>query len=81
MLADVGMALLTTVHDSVLVSVQESRVEEEAQRVHQLMQEASAAVIGFPVRVDVQIVRPGERLLTADTQPMWERVVGLLGQG
>jgi DNA polymerase-1 len=81
MLADAGLDLLTTVHDSVLVSVPAHRVEEEAQRVHAIMQEASQIVLGMPIRVDIQIVRPGERLLTAETQRMWDRVSGLLEQG
>jgi hypothetical protein len=81
LLADRGFKLLTTVHDSVLVSVPEQRAHVQAERVQHIMQEAATAVIGFPIRVDMQMVRPGERLLTTDTQPMWKRVMGYLDEG
>jgi DNA polymerase I-like protein with 3'-5' exonuclease and polymerase domains len=81
LMAEAGFMSLTTVHDSVLVSVPEGEEEARGAALVEIMQEASTVAVGIPMRVDLQIIRPGERLLTADTWPMWERVMGLLEQG
>jgi hypothetical protein len=47
--------------------------------LRELMAEAGEIAVGIPIRVDVQIVRPGERLLTSETGLMWSKIMGLLG--
>ena len=44
------------------------------------MSEASEVVVHFPVRVEIQTVLPGERLLTTETVVQWQRVLGVLGE-
>jgi DNA polymerase I-like protein with 3'-5' exonuclease and polymerase domains len=77
--AQAGFDILTTCHDSLLVSIPDDRVEERCTALTQLMAEAGEIAVGIPIRVDVQVVRPGERLLTSDTGPMWSKIMGLLG--
>jgi DNA polymerase I len=77
--AQAGFDILTTCHDSLLVSIPDDRVEERCAVLRELMAEAGEIAVGIPIRVDVQVVRPGERLLTADTGPMWSKIMGLLG--
>jgi hypothetical protein len=43
-----------------------------------VMEEAAESVVGVRIRADVQVVRPGERLLTAETRETWERVLRAL---
>jgi DNA polymerase I-like protein with 3'-5' exonuclease and polymerase domains len=81
MLARAGLDLLTTVHDSVLVSVPEGLAEECSAKVVRVMREAAEIAVGIPIRVDVQQVHPGERLLTVDTWQQWQRIRGLLEGG
>jgi DNA polymerase I-like protein with 3'-5' exonuclease and polymerase domains len=77
--AQAGFDILTTCHDSLLVSIPDDRVEERCVALTELMAEAGEIAVGIPIRVDVQVVRPGERLLTLDTGLMWSKIMGLLG--
>jgi DNA polymerase I-like protein with 3'-5' exonuclease and polymerase domains len=81
LLAEAGIDLLTTVHDSLLASLPVGQVEERQAELGRIMREAAEIAVGLPIRVDMHVVRPGERLLTAETQPEWERVMALLEQG
>jgi hypothetical protein len=81
LLAEEGFDLLTTCHDSLLVSVSEDKAEISQAELARVMQGAAEVAVGIPIRVDVQVVQPGERLLTGDTKPMWERVMALLESG
>jgi DNA polymerase-1 len=79
LLVEAGFEVLTTCHDSLLLSVPEEQVEAGQAELVRVMQGAGEIAVGIPIRVDVQVVKPGERLLTADTRQMWERVMSLLG--
>lgn len=81
LLAEAGFALLTTCHDSLLISVPEDGAEADQAAIVRIMQEAAEMVTGIVIRVDVQMMRPGERWLSADTRPMWGRIMGLLDRG
>lgn len=78
MLAEAGIDLLMTMHDAVLVSCREGQEAEVQAEVVRVMREASEVAVDLPIRVDVQRVGPGERLLTAKTAAEWQRVMGLL---
>ena len=79
--AQEGLEILTTCHDSLLVSVPENQAEGRCAALVGVMQDAAKIAVGVPIRVDVQVLHAGERLLTAETRPMWEYVMGLLGEG
>jgi DNA polymerase I len=80
LMAHAGLQVLTTCHDSVLISALEVQAEEAAEAVVRVMQEAAVCVVGIPIRVDVQVLRAGERLLTTETREMWDYVMQLLGR-
>jgi DNA polymerase I-like protein with 3'-5' exonuclease and polymerase domains len=78
LLAEEGIDILMTMHDAVLVSCREGEEERVSAEVVRIMRDASAIAVKLPIRVDVQTVKPGERMLTADTAVEWERVMRLL---
>ena len=59
-------------------SIAEDDVEEQGTALARVMSEAADIAVGIPIRVDLQVVRPGERLLTAETRPMWDNIMELL---
>jgi hypothetical protein len=82
-LGAVGFQIDATVHDSVVVEVDAGAVEAAAVEARRLMVAASIAVLGEPLRVDVKVIRPGQRFLDVedDNDPaakVWRRVWGLL---
>jgi hypothetical protein len=80
-LASQGFQPLSTIHDALLLSVPDTEVEGVAPQIARLMEEAAVQVIGAPIRVDMQIVRAGERLLTTETAAIWEQVMHALDEG
>jgi hypothetical protein len=78
-LGTAGFQIDATVHDSVLLEVAARWAEEAALAAERIMVAASVAVLGEPLRVSCQIVRPGERLLEAGSPTAtWERLWRLL---
>jgi len=80
-LAGHGFEVLTTVHDALLVSVPDAEAECVAPQVARLMEEAALQVIGGRMRVDIQVVRSGERLLTDEMRKIWDQVMQALDGG
>lgn len=78
MLAGAGIDLLMTMHDAVLVSCREGQEADVEAEVVRIMREASEVAVNLPIRVDVQRVGPGERLLKGKTAVEWQRVMSLL---
>jgi DNA polymerase I-like protein with 3'-5' exonuclease and polymerase domains len=78
LLAEAGIDVLMTMHDAVLVSCPESQAAEVSAAVVRIMREAAEIAVGLAIRVELQEVRPGERLLSKDTLPEWQRVMDLL---
>jgi DNA polymerase I-like protein with 3'-5' exonuclease and polymerase domains len=73
-LAEAGFAALTTVHDALLVSIPDAQVSTRQAALVRIMEEAAESVVGVRIRVEVQAVRAGDRLLTPATRETWERV-------
>lgn len=73
--------MLTTVHDALLLTVADAEADSLAPEIVRLMGEAAVQVIGAPIRVDIQVVRSGERLLTTETKGIWEQVMHALDEG
>jgi len=79
--AQAGFELLTTCHDSLLVSVPEAEAETRCTALTHMMEEAAEIAVGVRIKVDVQVIRPGMRMLNADTAPLWNRIIALLDEG
>jgi hypothetical protein len=74
-----GFQIDATVHDSVLLEVDAADAQDAAHEAERIMVAASAAVLGEPLRVDVRLVGPGQRLLERGPPTVtWERVWRLL---
>ena len=76
-----GITINATVHDAVLIESDASEIDGVVIEAERLMAQASAAVLGKPLRVGRTVLRSGERLL-AEGKPRrtWERIWGLLGK-
>jgi hypothetical protein len=77
-----GFQIDATVHDSMLPEVDARWADEAAREAKRIAVAASVAVLGEPLRVSVQIVRPGGRLLepgppTATWERLWRLLEGL----
>jgi hypothetical protein len=76
-----GFQIDATVHDSVLLEVDEAGAQDAAHEAERIMRAASQAVLGEPLRVDNRIVSPGQRLLDRGSPTeTWDRIWRLLGE-
>jgi hypothetical protein len=79
-----GFQIDATVHDSVLLEVDDGDAEDAAREAERLMVRASKEVLGEPMRVDRRMIRSGGRLLeeggpTATWNRIWDIVRTLSG--
>jgi DNA polymerase I-like protein with 3'-5' exonuclease and polymerase domains len=65
LLASQGLQVVSTIHDAVVLTVPEAELSVQQPLIVDILTRAAAVVIGAPIRVDVKVVRPGERLLTS----------------
>ena len=73
--------VLCTVHDAVLLEIDDTVVTEKTFEAQSLMEEASRLVLGgFSVSTDYEIVRPGERFLpdSGEARDIWNIVDSIL---
>jgi hypothetical protein len=73
--------VLSTIHDAVVLSVPEAELSLQQPRIVDILERAAAVVIGAPIRVDVKVIVPGERLLTEETARTWHQVMRALDEG
>jgi hypothetical protein len=74
-----GLKILATVHDSVLLELPLVDWQARADLAVTTMQAASVAILGEPLRVDVKVIQPGERLLDAGkARDTWNRFQKLI---
>ena len=75
-----GLAVIAPVHDAVLVEVDAREAEDAARAVAWHMREAAAQVLAtdLEMRVDLKIIRPGERYSDPRGVRMWETVTRLV---
>jgi hypothetical protein len=60
-----GLELIMTVHDSLLIQAPEGVIDDAARALDEVMREAAVIVLGGPgaaMRVDLEVVRPGQSL-------------------
>jgi DNA polymerase I len=75
-----GLAVIAPVHDAVLVEVDEDVATDAAQAVVSHMRQAAAQVLdtNWELRVDLKILRPGDRYSDPRGVRMWETVMRLI---
>jgi hypothetical protein len=75
-----GFTICATAHDSILFQMPLDDLPERVALACAIMSRVSLTwTEGMVVPTKAKIVRPGERLLDAETQPMWERISGPAG--
>jgi hypothetical protein len=75
-----GFTICATAHDSILFLMPLDGLAEQVANARTLMERVSLTFTrGILVRTKATIVRPGERLLSAETRPMWDRITALAG--
>ncbi len=70
-MARANLRIAFPLHDAVLVEVDEAYADEAGRHAAFLMEEAARAVLGHPIPVDIDVVRPGESLRGAKGDAMW----------
>jgi hypothetical protein len=73
-----GFAVVAVAYDAMLVSVPEAGAEARIAELQGLVEEAAELTVGIRIRVGCQTIRPGERFLTEETLPEWEKVMQAL---
>jgi hypothetical protein len=74
-----GIKICAPVHDAVLIEAPEAEIESQVQAMQQIMEEASAIVLGgFRLRSDAKIIRHPDRYSDPRGKVMWDTVMGLL---
>ncbi len=75
-LRDAGFDVCATVHDCCVVEVAAEDAEAAAEEVKRLMVMAGEVVLGgFRLRIDVDLVRPGQRWRQKSSSHIWEWLV------
>ncbi|TYO68496.1 DNA polymerase I [Bradyrhizobium hipponense] len=76
-----GVEICAPVHDAVLISAPEERLEIDIRTTRDAMAEASRTVLnGFELSTDVKITRWPDRYMDERGTVMWERVMKLIGE-
>jgi hypothetical protein len=78
MLITHGFRVVGTAHDSLYLEVPLDRLEERVALARELMSSVTLPFTGgHPIPTKAHVVRPGERMLDRETQPMWDVVTAL----
>ena len=76
---DAGLSIVALVHDALLLLAPLSLLKEQAQAMRAIMVRASEIVTGgFPLRVDVKLIRHPERYADPRGAEMWNRAMAAL---
>lgn len=74
-----GIKICAPVHDAILIEAPAAEIEEHVRRTQEIMEEASAVVLGgFRLRSDARIVPYPDRYMDPRGEAMWNTVMGLL---
>jgi len=76
--ASEGFAVLALAYDALLVSVPESGAEARIAQLREIITDAADLLVGIRIRIGCQVIRPGERFLTPESQGAWEQVMQAL---
>ena len=77
-----GVEICAPVHDAVLICAPEQGLGADVETMRAAMAEASRIVLGgFELGTDVEITRWPDRYMDKRGSVMWERVMGLIGNG
>jgi DNA polymerase I-like protein with 3'-5' exonuclease and polymerase domains len=80
-LAEAGIRVSFPLHDAVAVECDLVEVEEVSRIVSRLMERAAETVLGAPIPVEVDVIRPGANLRRGDkADAMWKVVQSALPQ-
>jgi hypothetical protein len=80
-LSEAGVRLSFPLHDAIAVECDLVEVEEVSRLVSVLMERAAEVVLGAPVPVEIDVIRPGENLRHGDkADAMWRVVQSALPQ-
>jgi hypothetical protein len=76
---DAGLTITSLVHDAILILSPLDRLEADAARMQAIMVSGSEVITGgFPLRVDVKLVRYPDRYSDKRGVEMWDRAVSVL---
>ena len=74
----VGVRIAFPLHDAVLIECDLIEVEELVPFVAQVMENAAKAVLGHPIPVEVDVIRPGQNMRGPKGDAMWRIVEAAL---
>jgi hypothetical protein len=78
MLIDRGFTIAATAHDSIYFLMPLDGLAERIALASEIMSSVTLPFThGYPIPTKVTVVLPGERLLDAETRPVWDRLTGL----
>jgi hypothetical protein len=73
-----GFTICATAHDSIYFLMPLEGLTERVVLARELMSSVTLPFThGYPIPTKATVVLPGERLLDAETRPVWNRLVGL----
>jgi DNA polymerase-1 len=80
-LRDAGIRVVHPVHDAVVVEAPVAEIEEVAAETRRIMEDVGEQLLFGRLRIgtDVEIYRPGDRMLPHAGREMWDRVMGFVG--
>jgi DNA polymerase I-like protein with 3'-5' exonuclease and polymerase domains len=73
-----GFAVIAVAYDALLVSVPEVGAEALVEELQGIVEEAAELTVGVRIRVGCQMIRPGERFLSPESQEEWDWIMRLL---
>jgi DNA polymerase I-like protein with 3'-5' exonuclease and polymerase domains len=78
MATEAGLRICCPVHDALLLASSIDKIEEETQRLRDIMAKASSIILGGVItcRTDKTIVKFPDRYQDDDGKEMWEKVMG-----
>jgi hypothetical protein len=76
-----GIEICAPIHDAVLIVAPLDRLDQDVERMQDLMKEASRLVLdGFELGTDADIIRWPDRYADPRGAVMWDRVMRLINQ-
>jgi hypothetical protein len=79
MLVRHGFTICATAHDSIYFLMPLDGLAERIANARTIMSSVTLPFThGYPIPTKAKVVMPGERLLDAETRPVWDRLIGLV---
>jgi hypothetical protein len=72
--ASEGFAVLAVAYDALLVSMPENGADVRIAELREIITDAADLQVGIRIRIGCQVIRPGERFLTPESQRAWEQM-------